>query len=359
MQKVFEVGSEYDWDSNKKYILSSGTESLLSSPYTTKKYLRSGRDALRYLARALGRDTVLMPALCCSCMPEPFEDEGYKIVYYKSKGDYSADIDDVLGKLEDKCVLLFMNYFSIPAFHCEDLIRIKHSAEDIITIEDITHELMNRTGDSLIADYTICSIRKWFAVPDGGVILSDHVLPYEKADDDRYFANLRVSAMKHKSEYLSNGDSAVKQLFRKELADANHYIDTAKNVGTINPITEDLINTFEFKAAYTDRLRNTKILWDKLHKTVGIKMLPRASVNSTLYFPIIVERADAFQSSLAQNGVYAPVIWPLPKVAVGVCSVADDTAEHMLAIPCDHRYTPNDMEKVAEIINRTAEEIGK
>ena len=53
----FEMGSEYDWDSNKPYILEAAKHVLYDVPEDRIKYLRSGRDAIRYAARLhKGRD---------------------------------------------------------------------------------------------------------------------------------------------------------------------------------------------------------------------------------------------------------------------------------------------------------------
>ena len=61
------------------------------------------------------------------------------------------------------------------------------------------------------------------------------------------------------------------------------------------------------------------------------------------------------QRALAEKGIYCPVIWPVPQQALGVCEVAEFTAEHMLGVPCDQRYTPEDMtyigQKILEIVN--------
>ena len=41
----------------------------------------------------------------------------------------------------------------------------------VIVIEDITHRLLSNEMRCKEADYCIASIRKWFAVPSGGVAI--------------------------------------------------------------------------------------------------------------------------------------------------------------------------------------------
>ncbi len=53
---------------------------------------------------------------------------------------------------------------------------------------------------------------------------------------------------------------------------------------------------------------------------------------------------------MAQRGVYCPVIWPEPEAARGACAVSRYVTEHMLALPCDQRYTPEDMDFIADTL---------
>ena len=69
---------------------------------------------------------------------------------------------------------------------------------------------------------------------------------------------------------------------------------------------------------------------------------------STLYFPILVKHRDALQKKLAERNIYCPVIWPVPQEAQGICDVAEYTAEYMLALPCDQRYSVEDMVYIAK-----------
>ena len=54
-----EYGSEFDWDSNAPILRRQAGE----LPVADAKYYRSGRDALKALARALPASAVLLPAL--------------------------------------------------------------------------------------------------------------------------------------------------------------------------------------------------------------------------------------------------------------------------------------------------------
>lgn len=88
--------------------------------------LRSGRDALKAIAREYTPTTVYMPALACDSMILPFKMYGHKIVYYKLQKDYTIDflyLDSVL----ENGIFLYMDYFGIEAIRDEQLEKLKKS----------------------------------------------------------------------------------------------------------------------------------------------------------------------------------------------------------------------------------------
>ena len=350
--KVFEIGSEYDWDSNKKFEKLMDNDGIFNNDFGTLKFLRSGRDALRYVAKSLknSKKTVLMPALCCSCMPEPFEDENYEIIYYKLTKEFKVNVKDVLKKLKPDSIFLFMNYFAVPSLNKEERERIVKFQKGVVTVEDITHDFLKRGVETYIADITVCSVRKWFAIPDGGLLYSKINIPELFIDEDNFFADKRISAMKRKSIYLSSGEIEEKEIFREELSEANHYIDTIKNISTMNCQSVEILKHIDVERMYAIRLQHCRKFFDELGSLANIRLIGNEATESTLYFPILVEKQNIVQRELAERGIYAPVIWPLPKSAEGVCEIADIVSKHMLGIPCDHRYTDEEILKVAHVI---------
>ena len=69
-----------------------------------------------------------------------------------------------------------------------------------------------------------------------------------------------------------------------------------------------------------------------------------------LCFPIYMNNRDRVQSKLAAKGVYCQVLWPIPTDAGATCMFSRDYSEHMLAIPCDQRYSKSDMSTISNIL---------
>lgn len=130
--------------------------------------LRSGRDALKAIAREYSPRTVFLPALACDSMVSPFERYGHKVQFYKLHPDYSVDLDSLkIGK--EPLVFLYMEYFGRSAISDLNLEELR-SKGNITFVEDKTHNLIWNKKSSFQPDYTMASLRKWLPVPDGGLL---------------------------------------------------------------------------------------------------------------------------------------------------------------------------------------------
>jgi hypothetical protein len=352
---VNEYGSEFDWESNYVYVKKSNRSH--SHSFCKEEYFRSGRDTLRAIALRHKEcyKRILLPALCCESMVEPFETNGYEISFFKLKPDLSADFEDILSKMRAGTVFLYINYFGIISLANEKLEYMQRHFCNSILVEDRTHDILVPRSNRFVPDYTVCSIRKWIAIPDGGAIWSSFEEKFQK-EKDTYFADVRICALKDKTEYLKSGNAEMKIKFRNEFSEANDYLDNSKIVADISEKSLELIKQIDFEKIYRQRLENVLFLYTYIESTATARNISSYTKQSTLYHPIFVENRDEIQNKLAKKNIYCPVIWPLPKKAIGVCEVSDQVSKHMLAIPCDHRYGATDMEYICDILSEILED---
>ena len=120
---------------------------------------------------------------------------------------------------------------------------------------------------------------------------------------------------------------------------------------------EALLRCIDFTALLAKRRANIARLIERLAALGGtrLRFLSEHPEESTLYFPVYLENRGDIQRAMAQRGVYCPVIWPEPEAAHGVCEVSRYVTEHMLALPCDQRYTPEDMDFIADTLTEALE----
>ncbi len=351
---INEYGSEFDWDSTLPYVTNTYIEHPLK--LNCAYLFRSGRDALKAVAIGYGEKhkKALLPALCCESMVSPFTMNGYEVEFYRLNGDCTADVKDIENKLTNESVFLYMSYFGVKPLSDKTLCSLKEKFNGAKFVEDRTHNPLHRIGEGTFgADATVISIRKWLSIADGGLLFTTDCFDNNYLFENS-FANIRKNAMQLKSEYLKNGDEALKSKFRELLNEASELLDVSNNAYVMTESSKELLNKVDFDKILTDRQRNAKILAEELAPLCEmgkIKFISQKPQNSTIYFPVIVDDRDSVQSQLAKKSVFCPVIWPLPEGAEGVCENSKYIAENMLAIPCDQRYSAEDMLTVAKAIN--------
>lgn len=348
-----EYGSEYDYLSNRDFLRDEDTGFVKPD----WQLYRSGRDALKAFARIAGRKKVLIPALCCDSMALPFEQNGYEVTYYKLNRDLSADMDDVRRKLEKGAVLLYMRYFGIPAFTEDELHSLRATGEDILFIEDRTHDILTpRHETGFQPEATMASLRKWTALPDGGMLCTK--LGTCPGENDGRFAAIRSEAMKKKSRYLENGDKALKAEYMHEMAEAAQLLDEAAAPVKMGEAEERLLRRIDFEAMMQRRVDNALYLQgllEPMEKAGKLRFMCEHPENSTLYFTVYLEDRNRIHRALIDKAIYAAVIWPLPEKAAEICDNAIYVNQHMLAIPCDHRCSREDMDFIAAVLKEALE----
>ena len=337
-----EYGSEFDWRANEGFLTDS-------ADFVKEDWhlYRSGRDALKALARSVGKTRVLLPALCCESMILPFTQNGCEIVFYRLNEDLSGNEADVREKLTDGALLLYMRYFGIRPFSDAFLQSLR--ADGYLLAEDRTQDIIvPRESEGFVPDYMLASLRKWAALPDGGMLRGGKIT--EDARADSAFGDLRVEAMREKTRYLESWEAALKQDFLHRLAAASDMLDADAVPVAMSGGYEALLRSLDFGKLYAARLRNIQILKNRLEPLERdglLRFLTHAPEQSTLYFPIRLQNRNAVQKAMAARDIYCPVIWPEPEESAGVCPVSHAVVSDMLAIPCDQRYDEQDMEFIA------------
>lgn len=352
--KVYEYGSEFDLASNSNYI----TNQKITSEFNDVHFFRSGRDALKAIALSNKNRfrRILIPALCCESMVEAFRRTEYEIVYFKLNEDMSADYKDILDKIQENTLVLYMNYFGVNTLTNEQLANIKNSIKKIKLIQDRTHDILMKRDNLDIVDYTIASIRKWLAIPDGGILYTRDKQYRCTKEYDMHFSNIRISALANKSKYLRTGQDELKVTFRNQLYEANTYLEQEDRVVDMSYYSKVLLRQVDFKKISDSRKDNVRVLQKLLMDVEGLRSIYTNEEKGNLYYPVLVEDRDKIQQKLADNSIYCPVIWPLPKDARGVCNISDYISDHILAIPCDQRYKKADMEHICRVLKSCMED---
>jgi len=348
-----EYGSEFDLRANEAFL---GGGALPES----WQLFRSGRDALRAFARLAARKRVLLPALCCESMILPFAQNGYEVGFYRLRPDYSADADDACRKLRDGDVLLYMRYFGVRPFTDAFLNGLRESGRDILFLEDRTHDILVPRTDGFRPDATAASLRKWAALPEGGML--ETALGTVEALTDPRYGDLRLGAMEKKSRYLETGDEALHAEYMRELREVDTLLDESAAPAAMHPKYRAIVESLDTGKILAARRRNLKRLREDLTPLFSdgtLRLMTDSPEKSGLYLPVLVQKRNAVQRELIARRFYCPAaIWPEPEAAAGVCPMSHAVTENMLSLLCDQRYSEADMDcqaaAVTEILTKLA-----
>lgn len=344
-----EYGSEHHWQSRTAYITGSG--GLEPEDWS---FYRSGRDAMKQVAAMHRGGRVLLPALCCESMILPFEKNGCAVKFYKLKADLAGDEEDVLKKLGPGCILLYMTYFDVRPFSQAFLEKLR--ALGVFLLEDRTQDIIVRRREEFLPDATVASLRKWAAMPEGGLLKTEAALP--PAETDGRFARLRLEAMGEKGDYLELGRPEMKADFLKKLHEADELLDESGKAVAMSPENLGYIEELDFERILERRRQNCSVLRRELKEAAAagkLSFMGSGENTSGLYLGVMLNNRDAVQKYMAERSIYCPVIWPVPDEAKGVCENCEYVAGHMLALPCDQRYGQKDMEHIAAVLKAALE----
>lgn len=218
-------------------------------------YFDSGRSATRYLLHSIRHLNVALPDYLCESIVDCFPES---VIHY-----YPVDQQLRIIELEsipwDKIDAFYLlHYFgTLQPRHVLDYVAEKKKQYGFTILEDTTHSIF--TQASTIGDYFICSLRKWFPIPDGGVLYSRTPLPLDEYNNLTPIQSNRIDGMVLKNLYLS-GAVSDKEAFRRILISTEDQLDEQKDLFKISTISEYILKCQSVSKIVQRRKRNHSIL---------------------------------------------------------------------------------------------------
>lgn len=353
MIRNLEIGSEFYIDSELKPKPKHLADYQNVFDYLKKyhtQYFDSGRSALLALLGSIKYKKVLLPDYICESVRKCFRE--CEVVYYRINEDFVIDWTDLLKKCTEEIDIVYLNYFNGyigENYRFQELNRLKEKKYFII-IEDTTHSLF--TASRTIGDYCICSLRKWFPIPDGGVLYSANELQCKEYSGN-HWAKKKTKAMIAKGFYL-DGKDVRKEDFLKIFAETESMLDKQIEPHCISKIAVDILQHIDVNAVIAMRCRNFNLLNKQLpYKNVALG----GKGQVPLFFTISVDNRDDFRKYLRGKKIYCPVHWPLYKELEQINgAVLKYNCE--LSIPIDQRYSEEDMEYISNVIGDYSKILG-
>lgn len=345
-----EIGSEFEKPSPE---LLSSTEGVPLPPDAV--LVGTGRHALAVVALDLlarGIKTVVVPDHYCESMIEPFLSAGMSLQLCGTTEDLTLcerSLADLLAEGRKHLAILHSETFGTPTSSNLQTMLDAASRSDIPTVVDRTHSLFSPITPR--ADYEVASLRKLLPIPDGGYVRGLRVPPpLTETPEHRTFCNLRLDAAEQKTAFLHQASTRKSHL--ETFALAEKLLDDSSKFAAISDYSRAILRVLDFEAIRSARLTNAAALESAL-QTDSVQVVNSAGWrNSPAYVVITLSNVESLRAHLIGQQIYCPVHWPRPKLNH---PNADSWRTDLLSLPIDHRYTADDMRRIAAAINEFQE----
>lgn len=331
------LGGEFEID------LSTQRDTFKPAPDTY--YYASGRAALYQILKSLEKKVskIWFPDWLCHTMVDAAKQAGFEYTFYALDDSFQASLSalDASGYKDGDLVLL-INYFGLQDL-TETAKVIKVAYPNAIVIEDDVQAYYSfaETTNPYV-DYRFTSLRKTFAIPDGGLVYTKHSMPM--ATEPNTFAKYKIEGgvmKKHRGEEgIKDEDYLV--LFEKgsALIDDNYE-------SVMSHDAEMLFAGTDFQWVKQKRQENAAYLIEVL-KSLGLKPMIEIPNNSVpLFVPIWLDDRNTVRKRMFQHEVFCPVHWPLEGLSL---KKGAEMAQHELSLIVDQRYSKEDMDLILSLL---------
>lgn len=315
-------------------------------------YFNTGRAAIEAILVNLkdrGFTRVLLPSFLCDSVRDAALRAGMQILYYRVNADLSVDVDTI--DLKENYILYVVQYFGQRIN--EDVLSFISRAKQngTIVIEDLSLSLLSEDDKHVgFGDYIIGSLRKWFPIPDGGILLSKEEENFELVDASNDYTLYYFTAQILKDRYLKNPDrnESEKKVFLSYNNDGMKALFTDYTIRKMSRVSIDLMRGLDIDGIRNQRIENYDYLKSLLKEIPQVKVLVnRCGTMTPLGMVLLTEDRDELLKFLILKDIYCNVHWRSNE-STKHYSESEYLASRCLTIPCDQRYGKEEMQHIYE-----------
>lgn len=299
--------------------------------YPNSIRFQSARAAFAALLNSEKPKRVWMPKYICDSMLSPLYALGIEIKFYEI--NLSFKIAETLT-IEKNDWLLYVNYFGLCSSEEERLMKLYKPSQLIF---DHSQAFFSHQENSLA---TIYSPRKFFGLPDGGLLVTTmHINEPKKIDE----------ASSQRCTHL------LKRLGGKAEDGYQDYLIAETSLREIEPkrmsyLTNCLLSRIDLNFCSKQRINNFNLLHQYLGRYNRFKFLEIIN-EAPMCYPFFVQNTS-LRSKLLSNRIFVATYWEEVKQRATPESAEIDLVENCIPLPCDQRYDDRHMIKIVEIIEK-------
>jgi len=291
---------------------------------------QSARSAFFSLLRAGSPKKVWMPKYICNAMLAPLENVGIELAWYDLTDELEVDPS---VRIDPDDWLLYVNYFGVSGKKVERLLQRFKPSQIIL---DYSQSFFSPPHKQALA--TIYSPRKFFGVPDGGLLHSQIPIAQPSTTDTSSF-----DRMEHMLRRLGGTPESGYAAYQKA---EDGMVDMEPK--RMSRLSERILFSVDFESARKRRLENFQMLRDRLRDDGGGLLTGMAVADVPLCYPYRSKKV-LLREHLISKRIFVGVYWSdaLNRLGLGQ---ADKLVRNMLPLPIDQRYGVEEMERIIEAV---------
>lgn len=254
---------------------------------------------------------------------------GITICYYSLDKQFGIADDITLGRAD---LLLYVNYFGVCSGQVE---KILHQFNPSQVILDFSQSFFSEPRNCLA---TIYSPRKFFGLPDGGLLFTQLAIDLPEAIDE---------ASEKRMSHLIKRIGGIAELGYKnyQLAEVSLNELEPKRMSLL---TERIFESINFEAARIQRNKNFHALHHNLGQTNGFN-LNIDCLDGPMCYPYFSDSC-LLRKKLLSERVFIPTYWPDVLMRSDVSFLEMELVNNIHPLPCDQRFSSEDMMRVASLV---------
>jgi len=289
--------------------------------------VNNARNALIYIVRARRIKKLYIPYFLCESVSIACQKECCSYEFYHIDRDFKPVFEK---SLEIGEYLYVVNYYG--QLDKEYISELKEKYGRIIL--DNVQAFFARPTDGID---TVYSCRKFFGVPDGGYVATDVVLDEEISQD------VSMDRMKH---VLGRYEGACAGDYYNEFK-ANDHAFMDLELRAMSKLTHNILRAVDYENVKKKREEN----FAKLHSALeDMNLLKIKPCEGPYAYPFYFKDGMKLKKLLAQNKIFVATLWPNVLSMDG--TIEKDYAENILPLPCDQRYSHEDMMRIIKEIEK-------
>lgn len=297
--------------------------------YPDAQLFQSARAAFRALLISVRPTKVYLPKYLCNAMLEPLLEEQINHSWYDIDDSFNV-ITDI--KLDNNEFLLYVNYFGVCQAQSNAILE-RFPPEQIIF--DHSQAFFDPPRREALA--TIYSVRKFFGVVDGGLLITN----YDVNKPEVTFQNT-TSNIKHLITRLLEGPEEGYRdylLAEKELENSSPM--------HMSKLTQKILSSVDFDFVQQVRFENFLFLHSSL-KSSNLLELDTSLIKAPLCYPYMSNNSSLRDHFLC-NRVFVPKYWQDASKRLAP-DQSRKFVEHLLPLPIDQRYRLKHMQSLTDLI---------